>query len=107
LALAEVRLVVERDETGLATDGLLADEPDSPGSDANVDWKPLSRSSIERPPGVVDDPGRDDEPLPERTLDDRSGPGSDNAAKVDAKVAKASSTGCDEPLGVDGDAPTP
>jgi len=99
LALADVRLVVERDEAGFATGLAPLDEPESPGSDASVDWKPLSRSSIDRPPDGAEAPGRADEPLPNRDVDGRSGPGSDNAANVDANVANASSTGCDEPLG--------
>jgi len=60
LAVVEVLLVVERGVDGLGAGFSPTAEPDSPGSDANVDWKPLSRSSIERPLGGVDAPVRDD-----------------------------------------------
>jgi len=102
---ADVRRVVERVD-GLAAGFSPAAEPESPGKEANVDWKPLSRSSIERPLDGVDvAPARADG-RGVRVVNESSAPGSDSAAKVDANVAKASSTGWDDPPApADADAP--
>jgi len=66
-AVVDVRLVVERvDGLGVAFSSL--DEADSPGKDANVDWKPLNKSSIERLVGGVDAPVRPDGLAAERLV---------------------------------------